>query len=144
MASEEALEDLTDEKLDEFEGAQVTYGATETVKEGVECDTYLFNEDDTRDLAIVRVAGGFKTPLQKVLQGSQTVEGYISGSGTLTVTATNGEIRVYAFKDGGEARQVQVGIGEIMQWVADADSNLVFYEVCFPPYQDGRFEVLPG
>ena len=31
-----------------------------------------------------------------------------------------------------------------MQWEASKNSNLVFYEVCYPPYQDGRFENLAG
>jgi hypothetical protein len=27
-----------------------------------------------------------------------------------------------------------------MQWYANGNSDLVFYEVCWPPYADGRFE----
>ena len=36
-----------------------------------------------------------------------------------------------------------VEIGEIMQWQADENESLVVFEICFPPYQDGRFENLP-
>ena len=41
-----------------------------------------------------------------------------------------------------ESVPVTVGIGELMQWEADKDLRLVAYEVCFPPYKDGRFESL--
>ena len=27
-----------------------------------------------------------------------------------------------------------------MQWEADKDSDLVAYEICFPPYEDGRYQ----
>ena len=33
-----------------------------------------------------------------------------------------------------------LAIGEIMQWQADKDSPLVAYEICIPPYEDGRYE----
>ena len=29
------------------------------------------------------------------------------------------------------------------KWTAPSDTDLVFYEICDPPYQDGRFEDLP-
>jgi len=37
---------------------------------------------------------------------------------------------------------VTVGVGEIMQWKADKESGLAVYEICFPPYEDGRYENL--
>jgi hypothetical protein len=27
-----------------------------------------------------------------------------------------------------------------MQWFADDDSSLTAYEICYPPYEDGRYE----
>jgi hypothetical protein len=36
--------------------------------------------------------------------------------------------------------EVEVKIGETMQWQAAPDSDLEVYEICFPPYADGRFE----
>lgn len=33
-------------------------------------------------------------------------------------------------------------VGDTMQWEAVSDSDLVFAEVCYPPYAEGRFEVL--
>jgi hypothetical protein len=38
-------------------------------------------------------------------------------------------------------KEVIVKVGETMQWVA-AESGLTFYEICEPPYIDGRFENL--
>jgi hypothetical protein len=35
---------------------------------------------------------------------------------------------------------VKVEIGELMQWTADEKTGLMVYEICFPPYQDGRYE----
>jgi len=29
-----------------------------------------------------------------------------------------------------------------MQWEADKEADLVAYEICFPPYEDGRYENL--
>jgi hypothetical protein len=30
-----------------------------------------------------------------------------------------------------------------MQWAAAVDSELIFYEICEPPYKEGRYESLP-
>jgi len=118
----------------------VTYIETMQVKQGVSCDVYEFSEDRQKDLGIVTVAEGCKTPLQKVLKGDKTIEGFISGSGKLTVTK-DGKKTVYEFRDG-NSKEVQINVGEIMQWHADGGSDLVFFEICYPPYEDGRFENL--
>lgn len=76
------------DKLNDFtrsnETLTTSYIETIVVKEGVECDIYKFPSDESKDLALVRVSSGFKTPLQKVIKGAKTVEGYVSGKGTLT------------------------------------------------------------
>jgi len=113
------------------------------VKKGVVCDVYSFKDDDSRDLAVVKVEKGFKTPLQRVLKGDSTTEGFVSGKGELSVTTQDGEIKTYQFDDDNTGQPVLVGVGEQMQWHANGDTNLVFYEVCSPPYEDGRFENLP-
>lgn len=113
------------------------------VKEGVVCQVYQFEGDNTKDLGIVTVESGIKTPLQKVLQGDRTIEGWISGKGTLTITGASEEKRVYEV--GGESQapfSVVVDVGQIMQWQAARGSVLKFYEICYPPYQDGRYENL--
>lgn len=132
------------EKLNAF-GLQkepVRYVETMTVKEGVECDVYSFNDDSSKDLGVVRVDKGTKTPLQRVLEGVTTTEGLLSGKGTLTVQSVDGEFTTFAFDEQNHGDVVVVEVGQIMQWEADQDSELVFYEVCVPPYADGRFENL--
>ena len=136
----------SDKKLKDFAIANkplaVSFVETQTVKEGVECDVYTFTDDDSEDLAIVRVTKGFKTPLQRVLSGTKTTEGYLQGEGTLTVHTAKGEEKSYDFKIGDDAREVEVEVGQTMQWHANGDTDLTFYEICDPPYQDGRFENL--
>ena len=56
---------------------------------------------------------------------------------------TEGQTKTYSFQDDSTDRAVVVEIGQIMQWEADHDVDLVFSEVCDPPYADGRFEDLP-
>lgn len=120
----------------------VNFVETQTVKEGVECDIYNFTNDDSRDLAIVRVQKGYKTPLQRILLGIKTTEGFISGTGTLTVGLQGKEMQIYEFNSASRSQEVIVTIGQTMQWFA-TESDLRFYEICSPPYQDGRFENLP-
>lgn len=113
----------------------VAFVETMKVAEGVECDVYEFVGDKSKDLGIIRVKAGHRTPLQKVLKGERTVEGYISGKGSLTI-ASGGAKKVYVAEKGLE---VEVKIGETMQWQAAPDSDLEVYEICFPPYEAGRF-----
>ena len=47
----------------------VTYVETMQVKDGVSCDVYTFDNDNSKDLAIVTVDKGSKTPLQKIQKG---------------------------------------------------------------------------
>ena len=126
-----------------FEGKEqvVSFVKTMHVADGVDCKVYSFDRDPKKDLGIIKIAPGCKTPLQKVLNGDRTIEGYRSGKGKLTITKLNGKPEVHLV--GGEQQEpssVTVEIGELMQWEADKESFLVAYEVCFPPYQDGRFK----
>jgi hypothetical protein len=125
-----------------FEGVEqpVSFIESMLVTTGVACDVYSFISDDTKDLGIIRIKAGCKTPLQKVLKGERTIEGYISGNGKLTITKTDGSKVEYPAT--GKELIVTVRIGELMQWQAAADSELVAYEICFPPYTDGRYENL--
>lgn len=131
------------DKLDStnLQGKQlkVSYVETQHVKDGVKCDIYTFINDSTKDLAVVRVDAASKTPLQRVVSGDETVELYKSGSGTLSVKDINGNTKEYVYREGDVAEEVIVKIGEEMQWCA-ADKPLVFYEICTPAYEDGRFE----
>jgi hypothetical protein len=118
----------------------VTFLNTEQVKDGVECDIYSFAGDTTKDLAIVRVQPGYRTPLQKVISGKQTIEGYVNGTGRLKIVKIDSEATYYEFAPENQNLPVSVQVGELMQWKAAGDSTLTFYELCTPPYEKGRFE----
>jgi hypothetical protein len=128
-------------RLTEFKGEQVSFAETMLVTEGVTCDTYTFTASTAKDLGIVAVQRGCNTPLQRVVKGDRTIEGHLSGCGTLTVETENNPAKTYSF-DGQDGGEVVVAVGQTMQWVAAQDSDLVFYEICEPPYEDGRFENL--
>ncbi|MBU2592131.1 hypothetical protein KKD61_01560 [Patescibacteria group bacterium] len=126
-----------------FEGREqpVSFVETMHIVDGVDCDVYTFDGDSTKDLGIIRIVPGNKTPLQRVLKGDRTVEGYLSGKGKLTITKPDGKQQIYEVNE--ELKEpivVTVAIGELMQWEADTSSNLKVYEICFPPYEDGRYE----
>ena len=128
-----------------FEGQTVPVVFLETfrIANGVECDVYTFVGDTTRDPGIIRIAAGCRTPRQQVLQGDRTVEGYISGKGKLTISKPDGSKVVHpADPSSSIPPQITVAIGEIMQWEAAPTSDLIAYEICFPPYQDGRYKNL--
>jgi hypothetical protein len=52
-----------------------------------------------------------------------------------------GKIRTYSFP-AADSNEVAVAVGETMQWQAADEADLVVYEICEPPYADGRFENL--
>lgn len=124
-------------KLTTFQNQAVTYVETQQVKEGVEADLYTFNGDASKDLAIVRVAAGHKTPLQRILKGEKTIEGYLDGQATLMVTHPDNTQSVVIYP-GSVELETSVAVNDTMQW--SADTGLTFYEICWPPYEDGRFE----
>ena len=116
----------------------VLYVRTDQVTAEVECDIYALVGDDGRDLGVVRVRAGHRTPLQRVVGGEKTIERYIAGTGTLTVVGVDQRVTEHRFPSD-QPQDVIVAIGETMQWTADKNSDLTFYEICEPPYQDGRF-----
>ena len=131
-------------KLTTFNNQAVAFVETQQVKDGVVCDIYSFEEDNSKDLGIVTVQTGFKTPLQKVLAGDKTIEGFMSGNGTLTVIKEDKSVQTYNFPNATGLKEVMVKVGEVMQWEGAGNGGLVFYEICYPPYKDGRFENLPN
>ncbi len=124
------------------ETVAVTFVETQDVKEGVECDVYKIDDDETMDLAVVRVQPGHATPLQLVRSGVRTTEVFSGGSGTLKVTKPDGVTVEHTFTTDSEPCAIEVSVGDTMQWTAGADEVLEFHEVCVPPYDDGRFENL--
>lgn len=128
----------------EFEGVRqpVNFLSSSLVVEGVECDVYEFVGDKTKDLGIIRVKPGFRTPVQRVLKGEMTVEGYVAGKGKLTVKRGDGKTERF-FVGGNEGPiSAKVEVGDLMQWEADKDTGLTAFELCIPAYDDGRFENL--
>lgn len=107
---------------------------------GVVCDVYSHPENSAQDLGVIIIQPGMKTPLQKVLRGDKTIEGYISGKGKLTITHVNGDVSTFEVFPEKKDFAYEVLVGELMQWQAASDSILEVFEVCFPPYQDGRFQ----
>jgi len=133
------------EKLDSFtfEGTtlRAEYVETLQVTDGVECDVYIHPETQKRDLGIIRIQRGKKTPLQRVVLGDETIEGLLEGRGTLTITHANGMQTVMEVDSTeGEGFSYSVLKDELMQWQAAEDSDLVAFEICYPPWTEGRFE----
>ena len=116
----------------------------EVIPGEVYCDTYkAANGKDIWDLGVIRIVKkGGATLRQEVLDGDKTVEGYIYGRGELRIARKNGKKEVYRADKG--PIHVFVKIGDIMQWKADSDSTLIAYEICYPPYSDGRYRNLPN
>lgn len=77
----------------------VKYIETIQVTKGVTCNTYSFPNDAGKDLAVIHIEPGGKTPLQKVLNGEKTIEGYLSGNGRLVINRKNGKKEIYICND---------------------------------------------
>lgn len=125
-----------------FEGKELEVGFIETIQvvDGVECDVYEFTWDTTKDLWIIKIAKNSCTPKQLVLKWGKTIEGYVSWKWKLVVEK-EAVIQEYNTTQG-EELEVIVNVWEKMQWFSDSDSELVAYEICFPPYEDGRYQDL--
>jgi len=122
----------------EFRKQKISFVESSEVCEGVTCSVYSFDGDDSKDLGIVTVRKGCKTPLQKVIAGDKTFEIFQDGKGTLNVIGVDGRKKVYNFPS--DDSDVEVTVGEMMQW--EAIEDVTFAEVCYPPYTDGRFETV--
>lgn len=125
-------------ELSEYKNQPVRFIESSEVKDGVVCDVYEFVNDKSKDLGIVRVQKGFKTPLQLVCDGEKTMEIFQNGRAILTVIDQNDNEHIYNFPS--EHSEVEIRIGEKVQW--EALENLVFAEICYPPYKEGRFKDL--
>jgi uncharacterized protein len=121
---------------------KISYRETTQVTAGVERDVYSFDNDNSEDLAIVRVNACASTPRQKILTGTATIEGFVRGAGILTVETAEGTKKSYDYPTPKDSSAITLEIGDIMQWSSADDSSLVFYEIYRPSYADGRFENL--
>ncbi len=135
------------EKLETFDFGKgpelVVFEEAMKVTNGVECDVYSVKDNVDKDLGIIRVDLGKSTPHQKVINGEKTIEGHISGDGFLIIKKVNGSEEIYPTTEGvNQQFELVVEIGETMQWIAGENSSLELFEICIPPYEDGRFEDL--
>jgi hypothetical protein len=133
----------------EFFNQSVRYIETTKPAPGVSCDVYEYIGDSTKDLGIICIEPGANTPLQKVLSGDRTIEGYISGKGRIVVHRhLDNNVFVEEIHHVSETSKrpyyVDIRVGDMIQLFADKDSELLIYEVCFPPYQDGRYQNIPS
>lgn len=121
----------------------VSFVETTAVQEGVMCDVYAVDEE--RDLGVVTIQPGFHSPRQRVLKGTKTIQRFVSGAAQLSVTNQEGKEQAYSFPSSNEAHSndIEVKVGEIMEWSSLGPDPLVYHEICEPPYEDGRFENLP-
>jgi predicted alpha/beta hydrolase family esterase len=126
--------------LNTFRGEPVKFIKTQNVKDGVDCDVYSYVNDISKDLGIIRIQQGSTTPKQRILKGEKTTEGFLYGSLSFTFSKDSSLQTTYDYSDNSYGTETILGIGDIMQWSAEADS--LCYEICYPPYEDGRFEVL--
>lgn len=130
--------EYTNCKLVTFRGEPVDFIETQIVKDGVECDIYSFKNDITKDLAIIRIKQGSQTPKQLILKGDKTVEGFLSGAADLTFSRGSSGETIYGYSDDSYGVDTALEVGDTMQWSANEDT--VCYEICYPPYEDGRFQ----
>ena len=125
------------DKLDSFRGERVSFIETQAVTNGVECDVYSYLDDNSKDLGIIRIEAGASTPKQLVLKGSGTVEGFLVGKADLTFTRKSESETIFAYSDDSYGNDTTMSVGDVMQWTASQGS--VCYEICYPPYEYGRF-----
>lgn len=98
---------------------------------------YEFVDDNSCDPGIIYISAGHKTLKQKILKGDKTIEGHKSGNGVLTVSNQEKTVK-YNFP--GEKLEAALHKGDVMQWSAETD--MVVYEICYPPYTSDRFHNL--
>lgn len=120
------------------ETLQTKFVESSEVFPGVVCDVYLHPETRERDLGVIYIEAGKSTKPQKVLSGTETIEGYISGKGRLCIRKPSGETIIFEVGPETEGFSHVIEVGDIMQWQAEDD--LVVFEICYPPYEEGRFE----
>lgn len=122
------------DKLESFKGQKVTFIEAQQIKAGVECDVYSFMGDGSKDLGLIRIQKGAQTPKQLILKGEKTVEGLLQGDAILETSRGT-----FNFHDG-DTDGIELKVNDSMQWTALEDS--ILYEICYPPYEDGRFKDL--
>lgn len=121
------------DKMISFQDQEISYVETQQVTNGVTCDVYSFPEDSSKDLGIIYIKKNAQTPMQRIVKGDKTIEGLLVGAARL-ITSEG----VYDLNEASAHDSIALTIGSTMQWTATEDS--VLYEVCYPPFEAGRFE----
>lgn len=123
-------------KLDD-ELLELKYESTNEVKLGVICDVYSVIGRTDLDFALVEMKSGSSTPLQLVKGGERTIEIHVSGVGQFFFQENEkAEPKLFDLEDG-KPFKLTIPIGSKVRWIAETD--LTFAEVCYPPYEDGRY-----
>ena len=121
-------------KIKKFLWEKVDFISSDDVKEWVICDVYEFEWNNKKDLWIIHVKKWYTTPKQKILEWEKTIEWFISWKWKFIFNWKENNCNI---KD---KKVFELKIWDIMQWKAETD--LVFYEVCYPSYKDWRFKNL--
>lgn len=121
-------------KYNEFLWEKVSFISSSEVKKWVICDVYEFEWNNEKDLWIIYITSWNSTPKQKILKWDKTIEWIISWIWSFIF---NWKENICNEK---EQNTFELNIWDTMQWKADTD--LVFYEICYPPYDDWRFKNL--
>ena len=121
-------------KYKEFLWEKINFVSSDEVKEWVVCDVYDFESDNTKDLWIIYVKKWYSTPKQKILKWAKTINWFISWKWKFILNWKE------YYCDEINKNKFDLKIWDIMQWKADED--LVFYEICFPKYEDWRYKNL--
>lgn len=121
-------------KYTEFLWEKVKFIESSEVKEWVICDVYEFEWNNKKDLWIIYVKSWYLTPRQEILKWDKTIEWIIKWIWTFI---SNWKEIICNAED---ESLFELSIWDIMQWKAGTD--LVFYEICYPSYEEGRFKDL--
>ena len=112
----------------------------ETVVDGVVCEVFKFTGLTACDLAIVTMEPLAKTPIQVVRNGVVTLEQIIDGEGDTNLRVLRaGKYEVV--QSGPHIPSTPILPSDVMQWTAGA-KGAKFSEICWPPFEEGRFETL--
>ncbi len=113
---------------------------TEEVAAGVSCEAYEFTGETAYCLAIITMKPFARMPIQVVRGGLVTFEEVITGDeGTRLRVLRAGKYEVV--QSGPHIPSTPILPSDVMQWTA-GPKGAKFSEVCWPPFEEGRFETL--
>lgn len=126
--------------MKEFNNEKVYFISSSLVTNWVHCDVYEFSDCQEKDLWIIHIKDWYSTPLQEVLEWEKTIEGKISWAGSFFLVR-DGKEQIFEISDN-EPFEIEIYVWDILQIRANQWTDLQFYEICYPKYQDWRFKNL--